>query len=461
MFRIGVSDQNRGYDGCGFSLYDYETNTTRTYRGENRVVDVFSANVDASEVPSTRGILGIRYRTAGDVNSHNIQPIIAGGYAVAHNGNILNIKDIAKRHNIQAAYSDSDTRVIAELIKQSGSIERGIEIISEEALGAYNLAIMDPNGKIGFYRDPWGFHPLFGGIKGGSVYAASEEAGIHSLEIYNPVEFKPGELWIVNGDHLEKKYVKPNTVTTGKGLTPVKMSICPFELSYFMRPGGSFNGTLVSKFREDAGERMAERDRFPNNGEYIVVPVHDSGRHYAVGYNRASGMRMEIAGLLGNRDMSRLYMQEEKMAKLGLDAQEMAALKNMPTPAIIRGKKVVVTDDTIVRAGTTPRIVRNLHAAGAKEIHLRICAPPIISSCHMGSNHSDASKLRARRAVENPIGVSLEEIEEKVRLSIDQNLTSLHYLPMEDYIELLNDDGDHCFGCFTGHYPFPIEELYN
>ncbi len=466
MFRTAVSTQNRGYDGCGFSIYDLDSGTIRTYRRDGKVTDAFSNHVEAAEIRADRGIFGTRYITAGDANPSNLQPIAAGGYVVAHNGNILNSRELAKEYGVRVEDSDSDTRVIAEIIRSVGDIEDGIRCLAKEAIGAFNLVVMDSEGVIGAYKDPWGYHPLFGGFKEDdkgrrSVCVASEEPGLYALEIYETNEFKPGELWLTDGVNIEKKMIRPDKTKESAAFPsiPIRESACPFELSYFMRPAGSFNGVLVPEFRERVGKRMTERDGFPNNGDYIIVPVHDSGRHYAIGYSEASGIPLELAGFLGNRDMSRLYMQEDKMAKLGLNAQEMAALKNMPNPKIVKGKKVIVKDDSIVHAGTIPRLIRNLYAAGAEEVHLRIGAPPIISSCHMGMNHSDISTLRAANAMKRLQAVTLEGIEEEVRAGLNPRLNSLHYLPLGDYKELLNDRGNYCFGCFTGAYPFPAEYL--
>ncbi len=456
MFRGAVSIQNRGYDGCGFSLFDLDNRTIRTYKGPGKVANVFTANLTASKVRSDRGIFNNRYRTTGDTNPENIQPITAGGYAVSHNGNVFNSRRLADEHGIQVADSDSDTHVLAEIIRKAGTIRDGIGVLAKEALGAFNLVVMDANGMVGVYRDPWGYHPLFAGRRGKSVYFASEEPGIHALGIYNAEELQPGELWLTDGICTEKFSIKPPKT---KSNIPIRTSKCSFELPYFMRPGGSFDGILGSKFREDVGARLAELDGFHDDGQHIVIPILNSGRHYAMGYSKRSGIPM-AEGFAGNTDMSRLYMEEDKMAGLGVTAQEMAALKNMPVPRIVKGKKVIVTDDSIVRAGTLPELMKDLFDAGAEEVHVRIGTPPIISSCHMGLNHSDITKLRAARAVEHPQTAPLEEIEESVRIGIDGRIKSLRYLPMKDFKTLLGDKDDHCFGCFTGSYPIPILQTH-
>ncbi len=452
MFGLAISTQNRGYDGCGFSLLDEDTGKIRTYREPGKVVDVFLKNLDASNIRSRRGIFNNRYRTTGDTNPENLQPIAAGGYVVSHNGNVFNSRRLAEEHGIKLEDSDSDTHVVAEIIGRAGTIEGGIKILAKEALGAFNLVVMDTNGVVGAYRDPWGYHPLFMGKRGKSTYFASEEPGIYALGIYDTEELQPGDLWLTDGVYADKISVRPSRT---KSDSPVRTSKCSVEIPYFMNPGGSFGGVLGSQFRENSGARLAELDDFSDDGKTIVVPIMNSGEHYAIGYGRKSGIPMR-KGFQVNTAMNRLYMEEDKLNALGVTPQKMARLKNMVVPPIVRGKRVIVTDDTIVRAGTVPELIKDLFDADAEEVHLRIGTPPIISSCHMGLNHSDITKLRAAKAVNNPRTAQLEEIEENVRASIDPRLKSLRYLPMKDFKTLLGDNDDHCFGCFTGVYPVPI-----
>ncbi|MBI4167877.1 MAG: hypothetical protein HY515_02875 [Candidatus Aenigmarchaeota archaeon] len=452
MFGQAVSIQNRGYDGCGFSLLDESAHVIRTYKGEGKVTTVFQEYSVAEQVNSNRGIFNNRYKTTGDVNPRNLQPITAGGFVVSHNGNVFNYRRLAEEHGITLEKDDSDTHVIAQIIKQAGSFESGVRALAEGALGAFNLVAMDADGVVAAYRDPWGYHPLFAGRKGDSVYFASEEPGIYAVGIYDTEELKPGDLWLTDGKHTEKFSVRPPHT---KSRVPIAERLCSFELPYFMRPGGSFNGILGSDFREAAGERLAMLDEFPNDGRHIVSPILNSGDHYAIGYSRGSGLPLRKA-FIYNPDMTRIYMQWDKMTALGLTPQELAALKNMANPRIVKGKKVIVTDDSIVRASTIPKLVEELFAAGAEEVHVRIGTPPIISSCHMGLDHSDKTKLSAVRAVENPETAEIEEIQEKVRLSLNPAPTSLRYLPLQDFKELLGDRNNHCFACFTGKYPFPL-----
>ncbi|MFH1105830.1 MAG: hypothetical protein V1731_01295 [Candidatus Aenigmatarchaeota archaeon] len=452
LFKIAISTQNRGYDGCGFSIYDLSRRAIVTYSGEGKVVNVFSANAGASVANSVSGFFNNRYRTTGDVTPDNLQPLKSGDIAVSHNGNVWNYRELAREYGVEINGQDSDTKVLAKMIEKSGDVRNGIKLLAEEALGAFNLITMDGEGTVAAYRDPWGFHPLFGGRKGKATYFSSESPGIMALNVYDAEEFKPGELWVVKGSEVQKEIVRPSRT---KSRIPIKTRMCPFEDSYFLRPGGIFNGRLVSKFREEVGEELAERDRFPNDGSYLVVAILNSGRHYARGYSRRSGIPM-AEGFMGNTDMSRLYMEEDKMERLGLSSQDMAALKNMPVPQIIRGKKLIVVDDSIVRAGTLPRLVENLFEAGAEEANLRIGTPPIRWPCHMGFNHSDSKKLRATQTNGHQDHVDLVVVEERVKASLNPKLTSLHYLPIESYKRLLGNHDDHCFGCFTGDYPFPL-----
>lgn len=452
MFSQAESIQNRGYDGCGFSLFDMDARVIRTFRERGKVADAFERNVGAKDIISDRGIFNNRYRTTGDTNPDNLQPIVAGGVVVSHNGNVFNYRGLAEEHGIALKDDDSDTHVMAQIIKQAGSLEKGVRVLAEEALGAFNLVAMDENGVVAAYRDPWGYHPLFMGRKGNSTYFASEEPGIYALKIYGTEELMPGDLILTDGTSIGKLSVKPKRTKSG---IPIKESMCAFELPYFMRPGGSFNGLLGSRFREDAGGRLAEMDGFPNDGTYVVSPILNSGEHYAIGYSRQSGIPMARAFLF-NPDMSRLYMQEDKMKALGLSPKKLARLKNMVVPEIVRGKKIIVTDDSIVTGSTVPELMEDLFDAGAKEVHLRIGTSPITSSCHMGLNHSDKTKLKAVNSARTQ-PANLEELEENVRRSIDPRLNSLHYLPMDDFRRLLGDRGDHCFGCFTGVYPVPIQ----
>lgn len=455
MFRIGTSTQNRGYDGCGIALYNEEAGRIETYKGSGRVVNAFLANLKASEVNARSGIISLRYRTTGDVSESNLQPVdVEGDIALSHNGNVFNYRELAKRHGITVEDGDSDSKALAEIIRKSGDLEKGLRAVAEEALGAFNLIVMNQEGTVAVYRDPWGFHPLFKGSRNGATYFASETPALTALHIADQdiEQLGPGELWLVNGKYSEKKIIRPERTKSGISIVE---SFCPFELSYFMRPDGKYDRELVRRFRERVGARLAQKNGVPYDNRTIVVPVMYSGEPYGIGYSRESGIPME-KGLSLNPDMARLYMEEDKLNALGVSPEGMAFLKNMPVEEIIRGKRLIVVDDSIVRAGTLPALLNYLFEAGAEEINLRIGTPPIISPCHMGFNHSDEKRLRAALALAKIMSNRLEDIEEGVRKSLHPRLASLHYLPIEDYMELLNDRGNHCFGCFTGNYPFPL-----
>jgi amidophosphoribosyltransferase len=421
--------QHRGQESSGIASSDGDN--IRVHIGMGLVSHAFNES-DLSCLTGHIAIGHNRYSTTGSSSSINAQPIVTNSngrtIALAHNGNITNSRllqsELCERgHDF---YSSTDSEVIANLILSSPNLEweEKIKYAAQRLQGAYSLTVMVEDKLIGI-RDPMGVRPLcLGKINGGWVIA-SESCALDHIGAQFLREIEPGEIVIIDRDGLRSFHMKEG-----------KEALCIFEYIYFARPDSILRDRLLYPVRQAMGALLAQE--YPVEAD-MVMGVPDSANAAGIGYAQASGIPY-CEGLLKNRYVGRTFIQPDQRLR-DIDVQ----LKFNPLSRMIAGKRLVVVDDSIVRGTTTPRVVNLLKKAGAKEVHIRICAPPIRHPCFLGVDMATKGELIAARK-------SILEIRE--HLGVD----SLGYLSLESLIKSTGLPGNiFCLACFTGDYPIPVQ----
>jgi amidophosphoribosyltransferase len=425
--------QHRGQESAGIAVNNCGVITCIKDRG--LIMDVFDDQRLAT-LPGNSAIGHVRYSTTGDSAVENAQPIavrhIKGNLAIAHNGNLVNAASL--RQEIELAggifHGTSDSEIIAyEVVRErlnSESIEEAIKKTMQRIKGAYSLLAMSPR-KVIAARDPNGFRPLSIGTLNGHYIFASETCAIDAVGGEFLRDVNPGEIVVVEDGHL-------TSIDSGLEVHP---SHCSFEYIYFARPDSIINGVSVELARRKMGAALARDYAAPAD---VVVAVPDSGISAAAGYAEAAGLP-NVTGLIKNRYIGRTFIQPTQGQR-----ERSVKLKLNPMSANIKGKRVVLIDDSIVRGTTSARIVSAMRDAGATEVHLRISAPPFRFPCYFGTDVPDKEKL---------IAVGRTEAEVAEMLGAD----SLAYLPATTLSRLLLDEGcEVCTACFSGEYPITLPE---
>ncbi|MDH5405223.1 MAG: amidophosphoribosyltransferase [Candidatus Aminicenantes bacterium] len=426
--------QHRGQESAGIVT----SNGRRLHleRGMGQVADVFSP-VNLARLKGKSAIGHVRYSTAGDSGSINIQPILIDSYwgqiALAHNGNLVNALSLRSELVRQGAafITTSDTEVILHLLVKS-SRKTFHDALVEALLkikGAFSLLLMTVDEMIAI-RDPYGFRPLVLGKLRNSNVIASETCALDLIGAKFIREIQPGEILIINKDGLQSIFPFPER----------KHAQCIFELIYFARPDSIVFGESVNLYRSCLGRQLARESHVDAD---IVVPVPDSGVSAALGYASESKIPFDF-GLIRNHYVGRTFI-EPKQAIRDLGVK----VKLNPVRGLIRGKRVVLVDDSIVRATTSRKIVAMIRRAGAKEVHLRISSPPIISPCFYGIDTPTKEELIASSH-------SVDDIRQFIRAD------SLKYLSLEGILSCVkNGEKRFCTACFTEKYPidFPYERF--
>ena len=422
--------QHRGQESCGIVVND--DGLFASHKDLGLVSEVFSREI-LSRMPQGKIAVGhVRYGTTGASSRSNCQPIEVnhqkGRMAIAHNGNLSNAAELRSRLELSGAifHTTSDTETIAYLITKerlrAPSIEEALSRAMNRLEGAYSLILMSPQ-KLICARDPHGFRPLcYGKTPDGIFVAASESCALRAAGAAFIRDVEPGEILIFseNGVVSRREHC---------GRKPKKL--CVFEYIYFARPDSVIDGVSVHAARIRAGKALAKAHPVPAD---LVIGVPDSGLDAALGYSRESGIPYGI-GLIKNKYIGRTFIAPDgrfDQVKIKLSAVEEA----------VRGKRIVLIDDSIVRGTTSGRIVRLLREAGAAEIHMRVSAPPFLHPCCYGTDIDSEEHLIACRH-------TIPEIGEII------GCDSLGYLPTEDLCALTGCK-DYCAACFDGNYPTPI-----
>lgn len=424
--------QHRGQESAGIAVafgdkMDY-------YKGMGLVADVFShGELDA--LPEGDVAIGhVRYSTTGSSRLMNAQPVVftgkCGKMAVAHNGNLINTKQLRDELMAQNSVFQTtiDSEVIALLINSlsDGDVVNGVKRACEKFKGSYALVIMTCD-KLIAVRDPHGIRPLCIGKTITDICVASETCALDAVGAQFVRDVKPGEIVVIDDTGIHSTFMDN---------LPKQTSVCIFEYVYFARHDSVLDGISVYEARKEAGRLLAEN--YPIQAD-IVSGVPDSGNVAARGYSEASGIPF-VEALAKNRYIGRTFIQPEQRQRENTLNIKMNVLR-----ANIRDKRVVLVDDSMVRGTTMRRLVKMLRDGGAKEVHIRICSPIIKHPCHLGIDIQTYSQL-----------IGAYKTEEQICMSIGAD--SVHYLTIEQLIKTCKGHAGFCLGCFNGKYPYPLEE---
>ena len=426
--------QHRGQESCGIVVNDDGIFVSQKDLG--LVSEVFTSE-SLSHLPKGKMAVGhVRYGTTGGTNRSNCQPIEVnhqkGHMALAHNGNLSNAAELRDKLELNGAifHTTSDTETIAYIITQqrikTASIEDALSAAMETLDGAYSLVLMSPQ-KLLCARDPYGFRPLcFGKMPDGTVIVASESCALKAVGADFIRDVEPGEILLFTNDGIISR--KEHC-----GKRPKKL--CVFEYIYFARPDSVIDGVSVQKSRIDAGRILAKAH--PADAD-IVIGVPDSGLDAALGFSQQSGIPYGM-GLIKNKYIGRTFISPGQSSRM-----DQVKIKLSAVEQCVNGKRVVLVDDSIVRGTTSGRIVKLLREAGAREIHMRISAPPFLNPCYYGTDIDSKEHLIACKH-------SINEIAKII------GSDSLGYFPVRELGALTSGEG-YCSACFDGNYPTAIPQ---
>jgi len=428
--------QHRGQESCGIAINDDGVITG--HKGLRLVSEVFSKDV-LEKLPGGNMAIGhCRYSTTGGLSVENAQPLvirhIKGTMAIAHNGNLTNAAKLKEELELTGAifHTTSDTEVIAHTIIRerlvSDSIEEAISRAMTKIQGAYSLVIMSPK-KLIAVRDPLGFRPLCIGKAGEDYIVASESCALDSVGASFIRDVNPGEIVIIDEEGMRS--IEDNC-------KPGKKSACVFEFIYFARPDSVIDGSGVHTARLRAGAFLALEH--PVQAD-VVIGVPDSGIDAALGYSKQSGIPYDV-GFIKNKYIGRTFIEPFQPQR-----ESALRIKLNTISSTVRGKRVILIDDSIVRGTTSKRIVRLLREAGAKEVHMRVSSPPFLYPCFFGTDIRSREHLIAANH-------TVEEIAEII------GVDSLGFLGVENVTKLADNPSlEFCTSCFTGRYPIEVPEI--
>ena len=426
--------QHRGQEACGIAVNDH--NLINLHKDLGLVHEVFDEAL-LSRMPGSIAIGHVRYSTTGGNNRRNIQPLgvdyIKGSLVIAHNGNISNAAVLRKELEQQGAIFQctSDTEVIAFLIARerlnTPSVEEAVRRVLPRLEGSFSLLVMSPK-KLIAARDSKGMRPLCMGRLDDSVLFASESCALDAIGASFERDIAPGEMIVVEQQGQRSIRWAPET--------PCKdCALCIFEHIYFARPDSVIDGQSVYNARIEAGRILARNH--PVQAD-LVIGVPDSGLVAAIGFAQESGIPYG-EGLVKNRYIGRTFIQPTQSGR-----ESAVSIKLSPLRESVRGKRVVMVDDSIVRGTTMRQIVELLKKAGAAQVHVRISAPEFLWPCYYGTDIDDRSHLAS---------VLYTHDELCSRIGAD----SLGFLPL-DQVEAIAGDSTlgFCKACFSGRYPWPV-----
>ncbi|MEE9168588.1 MAG: amidophosphoribosyltransferase [bacterium] len=424
--------QHRGQESSGIVTSDQE----RVFRhiGTGLVSEIFSDPETLSHLKGHIAVGHNRYSTTGSSNLVNSQPILvnskSGPLAIAHNGNLVNYKTLRSQleHAGSIFQTTNDSEVILHLAARSKSedIEQQLLEALRTVHGAYSLVFLTRN-KLIAARDPHGVRPLAVGRLGGAVIVASETCAFDLIAAEYLRDVEPGEM--VSFDETGEKSFRISD--------PVRASHCIFEYVYFSRPDSQIFGEYVDKARRKLGKLLAMHHSVDAD---IVISVPDSSNTAAIGYSRRSGMKFDI-GLIRNHYVGRTFIEPSQKTR-----DFNVRLKFNDVGGVLKGRRVVLVDDSIVRGTTIKHLVRMIRKAGAKEVHVRVASSPIRHPCYYGMDFPSHDELIANK-------MEIEDIRQY--LGVD----SLEYLSLDEMLAAVPDGNrGYCTACFDGNYPIPVHE---
>lgn len=424
--------QHRGQESCGIVVN--QDGVFYSHKDLGLLNDVFSKDKLMSFPEANMAVGHVRYGTTGKTNRNNCQPIEVnhqkGKMALAHNGNLSNAFELRNELELSGAifHSTSDTETIAYIVTKERLKTNTIEDALSQAMyqldGAYSLILMSSQ-KLICARDPYGFRPLCYGISEDGMYVvASESCALKAVGASFVRDIEPGEIVIFSEDGVvsRKEHCKTK-----------KKKTCIFEYIYFARGDSVIDGISVHHSRKEAGRLLAKYH--PVDGD-VVIGVPDSGIDAALGFSQESKIPYEI-GFIKNKYIGRTFISPGQSSRLNQVKIKLSVIEEN-----VRGKRVILIDDSIVRGTTSGLIVKLLKEAGAKEVHMRISSPPFLYPCYYGTDIDSSEHLIACKH-------SIEEIGNII------GVDSLGYLPVNELKSLINSE-DYCSSCFDGNYPTKI-----
>ncbi|BDU50717.1 amidophosphoribosyltransferase [Haliovirga abyssi] len=425
--------QHRGQESAGIATTDgYGINY---HKDMGLVSSVFKDEKTFDKLKGNIAIGHVRYSTTGDSEVVSAQPLVIrhskGDLAIAHNGNLVNTGVLKQKLEEQGSIfqTSNDTEAILHLIARSleDNIEDSIVDALGQVKGAYSILFMT-NDKLIAIRDPLGIRPLVIGKIDGDYVFASETPALDLIDAEYIREVEPGEMVVVdsNGLRSEKVFFKEKTAK------------CIFELIYFGRPDSNLFGRNVYLIRKEIGKQLAREHKIEAD---IVIPVPDSGISAAIGYAEESGIPFE-KGIMRNHYVGRTFIQPTQ-----LDRELGVKKKLSPIADVIKGKKVIVIDDSIVRGTTSRKIVKLLKKAGAKEVNMLIAAPPVVAPCYYGIDMPTRKELIA----------ATHTLEETKKYILADYLGYLSVKGMHKAIR--TEKNEFCDACFTGKYPIKFPDM--
>ncbi len=426
--------QHRGQESAGIAVV--KDKKIEAHKGMGLVCDVFDlASLDQLKGESAIG--HVRYSTTGSSILSNAQPFVIHhrkkSYAVAHNGNLVNAYNL--KNELEESGSIFQTTMDSEIFLHL--FVRNLKFGLEQALvntvsrlkGAFSFILLTSRGEVVGIKDPNGFRPLCLGNLNGNYVLASETCALDLVEAKFVRELDPGEIVII-GENGIKSIKQPTTA---------KRTFCIFEFIYFARPDSTIFGRNVYQMRKAHGRRLAEEA--PVEAD-LVMPFPDSGTYAALGYSQASGIPFETA-MIRNHYVGRTFIQPtQSMRDFGV------RVKLNPVKELLKGKNIIITDDSIIRGTTVKTRVKALRKLGVKQVHMRVSAPPLRFPCHYGIDFPTRGELIAANK-------SVEELRELL------GLDSLHYISLEGLLKSTgvdNPENNFCKACFDGCYPVEFDE---
>ncbi|MBI3986114.1 MAG: amidophosphoribosyltransferase [Lentisphaerae bacterium] len=425
--------QHRGQEGAGMVVSDGQK--VRSQKALGLVSEVF-AMTDLAELPGHLGIGHVRYSTTGSSRPQNVQPLVAecidGIWAIAHNGNLTNARSLRQMYQEAGAIfqTSTDSEVLTHLLADPmyRARPRRVSRALNELKGSFAFLLMTKNCVMAA-RDPLGFKPLCIGRKGDGVVFASETCALAQIGAEYVRDVAPGELVVADETGLHSSlFSEP---------VPGKCSQCVFELVYFARPDSMIFGESVHAARCALGRRLA--GEHPIQAD-VIVPVPDSGNSAALGFSQQSGIPMNY-GFIRNHYVGRTFIMPEASKRSGSVDMKLAVV-----PDVVKGKRVVIVDDSIIRGNTSKRRVAWLRKAGALEVHLRIASPPAMHPCFFGIDFPTKEELIASQR-------NVEAIRDYL------GADSLGYISLEGLLSPFRSKVDYCTACFSGDYPVDISRV--
>lgn len=425
--------QHRGQESTGIATAD--GGVLHLHKGVGLVATVFSHGEELERLTGRAAIGHNRYSTTGLSGIVNAQPLLirfkGGQVAAAHNGNVVNAYELrtAMEQHGSIFQTTSDSEIVLHLIARSRkkSIEGMIRDGLSRLVGAYCFLFLTPK-KLIAARDPNGFRPLCLGRQDDAVLVASESCAFDILGAEYVRDIEPGEMIVVGPRGMKSHRLPPAD----------RKSFCVFEFIYFSRPDSIIYGEKVDKVRRMLGKKLAMEAPAPAD---IVIAVPDSANTAALGYAQASGLRFEL-GLIRNHYVGRTFISPDQKER-DLDVQ----IKFNTVSGVLKNKRVVLVEDSIVRGTTLKKLVRLIRKAGPSEIHVRVSSPPIVSPCYYGIDISQKKEL-----------IAASHTVEEIRRYIGAD--SLAYLTVDGMLDAVRDRDSYCTACFTGNYPTEVPASY-